>query len=38
MILHLLAIAYSAEVDLSIDDFAEIGARIPLAGRCQTLR
>ena len=30
MILHLLAIAYSAEVDLSIDDFAEIGARIPL--------
>ena len=30
MILHLLAIAYSAEVDLSIDDFAQIGARIPL--------
>jgi dihydroxy-acid dehydratase len=30
MILHLLAIAYSAEVELSIDDFAEIGARIPL--------
>ena len=30
MILHLLAIAYSAEVDLSIDDFAHIGARIPL--------
>ena len=30
MILHLLAIAYSAEVDLSIDDFAEIGSRIPL--------
>lgn len=30
MILHLLAIAYSAEVELSIDDFAEIGQRIPL--------
>ncbi len=30
MILHLLAIAHSAEVELSIDDFAEIGARIPL--------
>ena len=37
MILHLLAIAYSAEVDLSIDDFAEIGAN-PTVGRCQTLR
>lgn len=30
LILHLLAIAYSADVDLSIDDFAEIGQRIPL--------
>lgn len=30
LILHLLAIAYSAEVELSIDDFKEIGERIPL--------
>ena len=30
LILHLLAIAHSAEVDLSINDFAEIGQRIPL--------
>ncbi|NBB80748.1 MAG: dihydroxy-acid dehydratase [Verrucomicrobia bacterium] len=30
MILHLLAIAHSADVELSIDDFAEIGERIPL--------
>lgn len=30
LILHLLAIAHSAEVELSIDDFATIGERIPL--------
>jgi len=30
LILHLLAIAHSAEVDLKIDDFAKIGSRIPL--------
>ena len=30
LILHMLAIAHSAEVELSIDDFKEIGARIPL--------
>lgn len=30
LILHLLAIAHSAEVPLSIDDFKTIGARIPL--------
>ncbi len=30
LILHLLAIAHSANVDLSINDFAEIGQRIPL--------
>lgn len=30
LILHMLAIAHSAEVDLTIDDFATIGARIPL--------
>ena len=30
LILHLLAIAHSAEVDLTLDDFAEIGERIPL--------
>lgn len=30
LILHLLAIAYSADVELSIDDFKEIGERIPL--------
>lgn len=30
LILHLLAIAHSADVPLTIDDFAEIGQRIPL--------
>ncbi len=30
LILHLLAIAHSAEVDLTIDDFQRIGDRIPL--------
>ena len=30
LILHLLAIAHSADVKLSIDDFKEIGERIPL--------
>ena len=30
LILHLLAIAHSADVELSIDDFKEIGERIPL--------
>ena len=30
LILHLLAIAYSANVTLSLDDFATIGQRIPL--------
>lgn len=30
LILHLLAIAHSAEVHLSLDDFAKIGERIPL--------
>ena len=30
LILHLLAIAHSSEVPLSIDDFKTIGARIPL--------
>ena len=30
LILHLLAIAHSAQVDLTIDDFKEIGDRIPL--------
>jgi dihydroxy-acid dehydratase len=30
LILHLLAIAHSADVPLSIDDFKTIGARIPL--------
>jgi len=30
LVLHLLAIAHAAEVELSIDDFAEIGARVPL--------
>jgi dihydroxy-acid dehydratase len=30
MVLHLLAIAHSAEVKLSIDDFAEIGKRVPV--------
>ncbi len=30
LVLHLLAIAHTAEVELSIDDFAEIGARVPV--------
>ncbi|MBK1856977.1 dihydroxy-acid dehydratase [Cerasicoccus arenae] len=30
LILHLLAIAHAAEVDLTIDDFAEIGKRVPV--------
>lgn len=30
LILHLLAIAHSAQVDLTIDDFKEIGDRVPL--------
>ncbi|MEM0965878.1 MAG: dihydroxy-acid dehydratase [Verrucomicrobiota bacterium] len=30
LILHLLAIAHSAEVKLTINDFAEIGERVPL--------
>src|SRR5260370_10103092 len=29
-VLHLLAIAHAAEVPLSLDDFAEIGARVPV--------
>ncbi|WP_367874380.1 dihydroxy-acid dehydratase [Luteolibacter sp. Populi] len=29
-VLHLLAVAHSAEVPLSIDDFTEIGKRVPL--------
>ncbi|MFP4166240.1 MAG: dihydroxy-acid dehydratase [Opitutales bacterium] len=32
LVLHLLAIAHAAEVDLSIDDFARIGERIPVLG------
>jgi dihydroxy-acid dehydratase len=28
-VLHLLAIAHEADVDLSLDDFAEIGAKVP---------
>ncbi len=30
LILHLLAIAHAAEVELSIDDFAELGEKVPL--------
>ena len=30
LILHLLAIAHSAQIDLTIDDFKQIGDRIPL--------
>jgi dihydroxy-acid dehydratase len=30
LILHLLAIAYSAEVELTLEDFKTIGARVPL--------
>lgn len=30
LVLHLLAIAHTAEVELSIDDFAKIGERVPL--------
>lgn len=32
LILHLLAIAHSADVPLSLADFKEIGARVPLLG------
>lgn len=32
LILHMLAIAHSAEVDLTIDDFARIGEKIPVLG------
>lgn len=32
LILHLLAIAHSAEVPLSLEDFKEIGERVPLLG------
>src|SRR5699024_11601306 len=28
-VLHLLAIAHEAEVDLTLDDFARIGAKVP---------
>ena len=31
-VLHLLAIAHEAEVDLSLDDFHRIGSRVPLLG------
>ncbi|WP_221028949.1 dihydroxy-acid dehydratase [Actomonas aquatica] len=32
LVLHLLAIAHAAEVPLSLDDFKEIGERVPLLG------
>ena len=32
VVLHLLAIAYEAEVDLSLDDFNRIGAKVPHIG------
>jgi len=31
-VLHLLAIAHEARVDLSLDDFTEIGSRVPVLG------
>ena len=31
-VLHLLAIAYEAEVDLTLEDFNRIGAKVPLLG------
>ncbi len=31
-VLHLLALAHEAEVDLSLDDFHRIGSRVPLLG------
>jgi dihydroxy-acid dehydratase len=31
-VLHLLAIAYEAEVDLELDDFHRIGSKVPLLG------
>ena len=31
-VLHLLAIAYEAEVDLTLDDFHRIGSKVPLLG------
>ncbi len=32
LVLHLLAIAHSADVKLTLEDFAEIGERVPLLG------
>jgi len=32
LVLHLLAIAHSADVPLTLEDFAEIGERVPLLG------
>jgi len=32
LVLHMLAIAHSADVPLTIDDFAEIGDRVPVMG------
>ena len=31
-VLHLLALAHEAEVDIVIDDFNRIGEKVPLAG------
>ena len=31
-VLHLLAIAHEAQVDFSIHDFGDVGARVPLIG------
>ena len=37
-VLHLMAIAHEADVDLSLEDFRRIGARVPHLGRRQALR
>ena len=37
-VLHLLAIAHEADVDLEMEDFQRIGAKVPLLGRPQAVR
>ena len=37
-VLHLLAIAHEADVDLDLDDFNRIGDRVPAPGRRQAVR
>ncbi|WP_414146762.1 dihydroxy-acid dehydratase [Clavibacter tessellarius] len=38
VVLHLLAIAHEAEVELTLDDFDRIGSKVPPPGRHEALR